>query len=150
MPDRRVRDAHGRLVRLLRENRLRLGVNIGLMNRPGSPVFRRIETALPIFLGIMGVVIAVAIGGFPLGLVALAAGLGVWFLVVLPRIKDQVYDRTLGYVTAEPENFVRAWEAGAVTLQRGGEECRPPGGDWAAFVRETRTQQEQDREDGLA
>lgn len=150
MSDRRVREAHARLVRLLRERRLRLGVNIGLMNRPGSPVFRRIETALPIFLGIMGVVIAVAIGGFPLGIVALTAGLGVWFLVILPRMKDQVYDRTLGYVTAEPDNFVRAWEAGAITLQRGEEECRPPGGDWAAFVRETKTQDEQDREDGVA
>lgn len=150
MPDRRVRDAHARLVRLLRERRLRLGVNIGLMNRPGSPVFRRIETALPIFLGIMGVVGAVAIGGFPLGIVALTAGLAVWFLVILPRMKDQVYDRTLGYVTAEPDNFVRAWEAGAITLQRGEEECRPPEGDWALFVRQTKTQDEQDREDGVA
>jgi len=148
--DRRVRDAHARLVRLLREKRLTLGVNIGLMNRPGSPVFRRVETALPIFLGIMGVVIAVAIGGFPLGIVALTAGLGVWFLVILPRMKDQVYARTLGYVTGDPDAFVRVWEAGAVTLQRGGEECRPPDGDWAAFVRETRTQEEQDREDGVA
>ena len=150
MADRRVRDAHARLVRLLREKRLTLGVNIGLMNRPGSPVFRRVETALPIFLGIMGVVIAVAIGGFPLGIVALTAGLGVWFLVILPRMKDQVHSRTLGYVTAEPDHFVQVWQAGAVTLQRGGEECRAPDGDWAAFVRETRTQEEQDREDGVA
>lgn len=150
MADRSVRSAHARLDRLLRERRLTLGVNIGLMNRPGSPVFRRIETALPIFLGIMGVVIAVAIGGFPLGLLALTAGLAVWFLVILPRIKDQVYERTLGYISSDPEAFLRVWEAGAVTLRRGGEECRPPGGDGAAFVRETRTQQEQDREDGLA
>ena len=148
MADRRVRDAHARLVRLVRENRLRLGVNIGLMNRPGSPVFRRIETALPIFLGIMGVVGAVAIGGFPLGLVALMAGLGVWFLVILPRMKDQVYERTLGYVTGDPDAFVTVWQAGAVTLQREGEECRAPD-DWMAFVRSTRTQEEQDREDGV-
>ncbi len=148
MADRRVREAHARLVRLVRENRLRFGVNIGLMNRPGSPVFRRVETALPIFLGIMGVVGAVAIGGFPLGLVALMAGLGVWFLVILPRMKDQVYERTLGYVTGDADAFVKVWEAGAVTLQREGEECRQPD-DWIAFVRATKTQEDQDREDGV-
>lgn len=148
MADRRVRDSHALLVRLVRENRIRLGVNVGLMNRPGSPVFRRIETALPIFLGIMGVVGAVAIGGFPLGLVALMAGLGIWFLVILPRMKDQVYERTLGYVTSDPDAFVSVWDANAVTLQRDGEECRPPG-DWMAFVRTTKTQEELDREDGV-
>jgi hypothetical protein len=148
--DAKARDAHARLVRLLRENRLRLGVNIGLMNRPGSPVFRRVETALPIFLGIMGVVGGVALGGLALGLVALMAGLGVWFLVVLPRMKDQVYERTLGYVTGDVAHFLAAWEAGAITLERGGEECRPPEGDWQGFVRATLTAREQDREDGLA
>ncbi len=150
MADRRVREAHARLVRLLREKRLALGVNIGLMNRPGSPVFRRIETALPIFLGIIGVIGGVAIGGLALGIVALMAGLGVWFLVILPRMKDQVYERTLGYVTGDPDAFQKVWDAAAVTLQRDGEECRPPEGDWMAFVRETKTREEQDREDGVA
>lgn len=148
--DAKARDAHARLVRLLREKQITLGVNIGLMNRPGSPVFRRVETALPIFLGIMGVVGGVAFGGFALGIVALMAGLGVWFLVVLPRMKDQVYERTLGYVTGDAAHFLTAWEAGAITLQRGGEECRPPEGDWQGFVRATRTSREQDREDGVA
>jgi len=149
MADRRARDAHARLVRLIREKRVNLGVNIGLMNRPGSPVFRRIETALPIFLGIMGVIGAVVIGGFPLGIVALMAGLGVWFLVILPRMKDQVHARTLGYITGDADAFETVWQAGAVTLERGGEECRGPDGDWAAFLRATKTREEQDKEDGL-
>lgn len=149
MADRRVRDAHARLVRLIAEKRLLLGVNIGLMSRPGSPVFRRIETALPIFLGIMGVVGGVAIGGLPLGIIALMAGLGVWFLVILPRMKDQVHERTVGYVTGTPDAFVKVWEAGAVTLSHEGEECRPPDGDWMEFVRRTRTREEQDKEDDL-
>ncbi len=149
MADRRVRDAHARFVRLINESRLHLGVNIGLMNRPGSPVFRRIETALPVFLGIFGVIGALAVGGFPLGLVALVIGLGLWFLFILPRIKEQVHARTLGYVTGDPDAFVVAWQAGAVTLQREGEECRSPDGDWAEFVRTTRTREEQDKEDGL-
>lgn len=150
MADRRVRDAHARLVRLVAEKRLMLGVNIGLMSRPGSPVFRRIETALPIFIGIMGVVGGLAIGGLPLGIVALVVGLGIWFLVILPRMKDQVYERTLGYVTSEPEAFARVWGAGAVTLSRDGEECRPPDGDWVEFVRGTRTREEQEKGEGTA
>lgn len=149
MADRRARDAHARLVRLIEQKRIHLGVNIGLMNRPGSPVFRRIETALPIFLGIMGVVGALAIGGFPLGLVALMIGIALWFLLILPRMKDQVHARTLGYVTGDADAFANVWQAGAVTLQRDGGECRGPEGDWAAFVRETKTREEQDKEDGL-
>lgn len=147
MVDSRTRDAHQRLTRLLAQKRLRLGVNIGLMSRPGSPVFKRIETGLPVFLGIMGVVGAVVFGGLPLGIMALCAGLGVWFLVILPRMKDQVYERTLGFVTSTPDAFVQVWDENAVTLQRGDEECRPPEGDWIAFVHATRTREQEDEDD---
>jgi hypothetical protein len=147
MTDARIRDAHSRLTRLLAQKRLVLGVNIGLMSRPGSPVFRRVETALPIGIGLFGVISATILGGVMLGILALTAGIAVWFLVILPRIKDQVYARTYAFVTSAPEAFLQAWEAAAITLRAGQEECRPPDGDWIAFVRATRTREE-DEADG--
>ena len=147
MADVSSRDAHARLVRLLAQKRLVLGVNIGVMSRPGSPVFRRIETALPTGLGLFGVIGATVIGGVTLGALALTIGVAVWFLVILPRIKDQVYARSYAFVTSSPAAFAQAWEARAITLRAGAEECRPPDGDWIAFVRATPTREE-DEEGG--
>lgn len=135
--------SHARLTRLIMQKRLILGVNIGLMSRPGSPVFRRIETALPLGLGMFGVIAATVFGGVWLGILALTLGIVVWFLFLLPRIKDQVYDRTLAYVLSAPEAFAQVWQAGAVTLRAGERECRPPEGDWQRFVRETKTREEE-------
>lgn len=146
MSEAEIRDAHARLVRLLAQRRLLLGVNIGLMSRPGSPVFRRIETALPIGLGLFGVISATLLGGVMLGILALTIGIAIWFLVILPRIKDQVYARTYAYVTSAPEAFLKAWEAQAITLRAGEAECRPPGGDWIAFVAAARTREEDEEE----
>jgi hypothetical protein len=146
MSEARIRDAHTRLTRLLAQKRLVLGVNIGLMARPGSPVFRRIETALPTGLGLFGVIGATIVGGVVLGAVALTVGVAIWFLVILPRIKDQVYARSYAYVTSSPEAFLQAWEARAITLRSGEEECRPPDGDWIAFVRAVRTRDEEEEE----
>lgn len=146
MSDARIRDAHARLTRLLAQKRLVLGVNIGLMSRPGSPVFRRIESALPIGIGLFGVISATILGGVMLGVLALTAGIAVWFLVILPRIKDQVYARTYAFVTSTPEAFLKAWEATAITLRAGEQECRPPDGDWIAFVRTARTREEDEEE----
>lgn len=136
-------ESHARLKRLIMQKRLVLGVNIGLMSRPGSPVFRRIETALPLGLGMFGVIAATVFGGVWLGILALTLGILVWFLFLLPRIKDQVYDRTLAYVLSAPEAFAQVWEAGAVTLRAGDRECRPPEGDWRRFVAETMTREEE-------
>jgi hypothetical protein len=146
MSSARIRDAHARLTRLLAQKRLLLGVNIGLMSRPGSPVFRRIESALPIGLGLFGVISATILGGVMLGVLALGAGIAVWFLVILPRIKNQVYARTHAFVTSSPEAFLQAWEARAITLRAGEEECRPPEGDWIAVVHAARTREEDEEE----
>ncbi len=143
MTDPQVAQAHARLKRLIAQKRLILGVNIGLMSRPGSPVFRRIETALPLGLGMFGVIAATIFGGVWLGVFALTLGILVWFLFLLPRIKDQVYDRTLAYVLSSPEGFAQVWQAGAITLRAGEREVRSPDGDWQAFLRETMTREEE-------
>jgi len=143
MTDPSLAESHARLKRLVAQKRVVLGVNIGLMARPGSPVFRRIETALPLGLGMFGVIAATIFGGVWLGILALTLGIAVWFLFLLPRIKDQVYDRTLAFVLSAPEAFEQVWQAGAVTLRAGERECRPPEGDWLRFVAETRSREEE-------
>ncbi|MFQ3622578.1 MAG: hypothetical protein SNJ73_03435 [Acetobacteraceae bacterium] len=147
MSTARIRDSHARLKRLVAQKRIFVGVNVGLMSRPGSPVFRRIETALPVGLGLFGVIGATVLGGVWLGVVALTVGLALWFLMILPKIKDQVYDRTLAFVLSSPEAFETVWNARAITLRAGERECRPPDGDWAGFVAEARTREEETDED---
>ncbi len=148
MANAHIRDSHARLKRLVAQKRILLGVNVGLMSRPGSPVFRRIETALPVGLGLFGVIGATVLGGVWLGMLALTIGLVLWFLMILPRIKDQVYDRTLAFVLSSPEAFETVWNAGAITLKAGERECRPPDGDWMRFVLEAKTREEEMEEEG--
>jgi len=116
--------------------RVVVGVNIGLLNRPGSPVFRRIETALPVGTTIFAVIVAFAVGGPHLGLLCLVFGLVGLFFMALPRVRNRVYNRALDYAFADPANLDRLWAMGAVSLADAaerGHELVAPAGDWAAF-----------------
>lgn len=129
--------AHARLTAAIEAKRVHLGVNIGIANRPGSPVFIRRESAVPLFLSFFGVIGATIVGGPMLGVLALGLAGLVWFLLVLPRLRDRVYERTLAYALGGVEEFERMWNAGALSLMtpdRSVAEARGPAADWVAFA----------------
>jgi hypothetical protein len=129
--------AHARLKAAIEAKRVHLGVNIGIANRPGSPVFIRRESAVPLFLSFFGVIGATILGGPMLGVLALGLAGVVWFLLVLPRLRDRVYERSLAYALGGVDEFERMWGAGALSLmtQDGSvPEARGPTADWVAFA----------------
>lgn len=129
--------AHARLTAAIEAKRVHLGVNIGIANRPGSPVFIRRESAVPLFLSFFGVIGATIVGGPMLGVLALGLAGLVWFLLVLPRLRDRVYERTLAYALGGVEEFERMWNAGALSLMTPDgsvAEARGPAADWVAFA----------------
>lgn len=128
--------AHARLKQAVHAQRVRIGVNIGMANRPGSPVFIRRESAVPLFLSFFGVIGATMLGGPVLGIIALGLGLGTWFLLILPRIRDRVYERTLAFALGGVAEFEQMWGAGAISLMHadGSGELRAPAGDWIGFA----------------
>jgi hypothetical protein len=128
--------AHATLAAALRAQRVRLGVNVGLANRPGSPVFIRSESAIPLFLSFFGVIAATMLGGPMLGLLALGLAGAMWLLFIHPRLRDRVYERSLAYVLGGVGELERMWQAGAISLQtaNGEREVRGPQGDWVEFT----------------
>jgi hypothetical protein len=128
--------AHRRLAAAVAAQRVRIGVNVGVANRPGSPVFVRRESAVPIFLSFFGVIAATFIGGPILGVTALGLAGLVWIWLIHPRLRDRVYERSVAFATGGVAEFETMWRAGAISLQQadGGNEIRGPDGDWVAFA----------------
>lgn len=127
--------AHAWLAWAVRNGLVFVGVNMRIMARPGAPAFRRYETMIPSFVGAAGVIGAVAIGGFVLGIVMLTVSLAAWFLVLWPRVRDRVYDRTLTAILSDQGAFEQAWRMGAINLShRTGGECRSPDGHWPSWI----------------
>jgi hypothetical protein len=128
--------AHATLAAAIAAQRVRMGVNVGIANRPGSPVFIRRESAVPLFLSFFGVIAATFIGGPLLGVMALGlAGLA-WVLLIHPRLRDRVYERAVAYASGGVAEFETMWKAGAISLQHadGSGEIRGPDGDWIGFA----------------
>lgn len=135
-PDPARDAAFAELIVWLQEQRAHLGVNIGLMNRPGSPVFRRIEMSLPLFAVAAGTIAALPIGGPHLAFLCLVLGGIGFFFMALPRVKARVYDRTMQLVTNDRAAFEHCWAIGALSLQDA--QARDNNmlggtGDWTSF-----------------
>jgi len=135
-PDPARDAAFAELIGWLQTRRVHMGVNIGLMNRPGSPVFRRIEMSLPLFTVAAGTIVALPFGGPHLAFLCLVLGGIGFFFMALPRIKARVYDRTMQLVSNDRAAFEHCWKVGALSLQ----DAHHPdnamlGGtaDWASF-----------------
>lgn len=127
-------DAFLALRRLLDARALRLGVDIRLMNSPGSPAFRARETAVPMVIGLAASLGATALGGTWAGMAVIAAFLVVWFRVLYPQVRGRVFDRTAALALRDARDFAALWARGALSLHAGAEQCQSPRGDWVAFV----------------
>jgi hypothetical protein len=127
--------AHAKLAAAIAAQRVRMGVNVGIANRPGSPVFVRSESAVPLFLSFFGVIAATFLGGPILGVTALGLAGLVWIWLIHPRLRDRVYERAVAFASGGVVEFETMWAAGAISLQRadGSGEIRGPDGDWVAF-----------------
>lgn len=127
-------EAFAALRRLADAEALRLGVNIRMMNSPGSPAFRRYESAVPIIAGLALSLGATSVVGWWLGAVVIAGFCVAWFGFVYPKVRDRVFDRTMALALRSSRDFAALWGRGALSLHAGTEQCLSPRGDWIAFV----------------
>jgi hypothetical protein len=132
MTDRHVA-AFERLGRAIVDGRVQVAVDMRRMNAPGSPVFNRTENIVPGFAAIgLSLAVMAMLGPGP-GFVVLGSYFVLWYLVLLPRMRMRVHDRTLALALSAPQNFQRLWEMGALQLVSGGATCTAPNGDWTRF-----------------
>ncbi len=128
-----------RLRDLLDAGHVKLGVHIRKMNSPGSPVFRQWENVWPPGLILACSLLATKFVHFYLGAAVLALGCVWWLGKVMPRIKDEVHDRTAALVLANETNFDLWWAKGVlslyVELPDGEKRAAARRDDWRAWVR---------------
>jgi hypothetical protein len=119
---------------LVDAERLRIGVNIRMMNSPGSPAFRRQESAIPIVAGIALSLGATSLAGWWLGAVVITGFCVLWFRFLYPKVRDRVFDRTTALALRSSRDFTALWQRGALSLHTDTEQCLSPRGDWITFV----------------
>lgn len=127
-------EAFAELRRLVDAQVLRIGVNIRQMNSPGSPAFRRYESAVPIIAGLGLSMAASSLVGWWLGATVIVAFCVLWFGWVFPRVRDRVFDRSVALAFRSQRDFAALWKRGALSVQAETEQCLSPRGDWIAFV----------------
>ncbi len=127
-------EAFATLRRLADDETLKLGVNIRMMNSPGSPAFRRYESAIPIIGGLALSLGATSAVGWWLGAVVIVGFCIAWFGFLYPKVRDRVFERTVALALRSPRDFAALWKRGALSLHAGTEQCLSPRGDWIAFI----------------
>jgi len=113
---------------------IQLGVNIRLMNSPGSPAFRRHESAIPIIAGLAASFAVTSLLGWPGGAVVITAFAVLWFGWLYPRVRGHVFDRTVALAFRSSGDFAALWRRGALSLHAQDAHCLSPRGDWISFV----------------
>lgn len=114
---------------------VQIGVNIRLMNSPGSPVFRRHETAIPIIGGLAASLAATSMVNWVVGAVVIGAFGALWFSKLYPKVRGDVFDRTVALAFRSSRDFQALWQKGALQLVvSDAEQCASPRDDWIAFV----------------
>lgn len=120
-----------------RDGRIDLGVDLQLLNKPGSPVFSRSDTLLPWVALICLTIVGWRLGGW---VGALAAGCSTVILIATTinfAVMRRLRKRTLEYALSGVKGFEDLWARGALSLRMAGEaasEVRGPDGDWRAFA----------------
>lgn len=129
-----------RLRELLTADKVKLGVHIRKMNSPGSPVYRATENVAPAALVLVSSFAATVLIHFYLGAAVLAVGCWWWMARVMPRVRDEVFDRTAALVLSDPAQFDFWWSRGVLSLYAklpdGEERAATRRDDWRAWVRD--------------
>ncbi|TCZ60939.1 hypothetical protein [Roseicella aquatilis] len=128
-----------RLRELLDADQAKLGVHIRRMNSPGSPVYRSVENVVPAATILVSSFAATALVHLWLGIAILVVGCWWWLMKHLPRVKDDVFDRTAALVLGDERQFDLWWSQGVLSLfaklPDGTELAATRRDDWRAWVR---------------
>lgn len=120
-----------------RANRLQVGVDVKLLNRPSSPVYSEIDVfAVPIVLWTTGITLLLSWGMLP-WVIDMAFVL-VWQVAGQPRlIAWRLRERVRRLMLVGPENFRVLWKLGGITLALKDQPdriCAAPAGDIRLFA----------------
>lgn len=125
------------LNKAIEANQLRIYLDYGKVNRPGSPIYDVWENLLPVLTPvIIGLILILSVSIF-FGLAFIVAMTLIYITYFKKRADRYLIDRTKTYFTSSYENCIRLWNFGGIVLVNANNKktgCVSPEGDWKEFV----------------
>ena len=121
----------------IEKNQLRLYLDYGRINRPGSPVYDVWENLLPVLTPVViGLILIISVSVF-FGLAFIVAMILVYITYFKKRVDLYLIERTKDYFMQSYNNCVKLWSFGGIVLVNAEDKrhgCVSPEGDWKEFV----------------
>ena len=119
------------------QDKLRIYLDYGKINRPQSPVYDPWKSLLPILVPVL-IGLALIIGvGVIFGLLFIGVMIEVFSVYFKKKIYRRLIERTKAYLVSGYENCEKLWEWGGIVLVNADNKtigCVAPEGDWKDFV----------------
>lgn len=137
MPSRADKLTFHALQKAVEQNKLRIYLDYGRINRPGSPIYDAWECLLPILVPVLIGLLLIISTGIIFGLLFIAAMIVVYSTYFKKKIERKVIERTKSYLVSGYENCEKLWEFGGLVMVNAENKkigCVSPDGDWKDFV----------------
>ncbi len=125
------------LQKAVAQDKLRLYLDYGKVNRPGSPIYNPWECLLPILVPVLiGLILIISVGVI-FGLLFIIAMIIVYSTYFKKKLYRVVIERTKKYLTSSYDNCEQLWKFGGIVLVNAENKklgCVAPDGDWKEFV----------------
>lgn len=129
--------AFNALQKAVEQDKLRIYLDYGKVNRPGSPIYNPWECLLPILFPVLiGLLLIVSVGVL-FGLLFIIAMIFVYSTYFKKKLYRIVIERTKTFLTSDLDKCEQLWNFGGLVLvntenKKSG--CVAPEGDWKEFV----------------
>lgn len=125
------------LQKAVEQDKLRIYLDYGKINRPGSPIYNPWECLLPILLPVLlGLILIVSVGVL-FGLLFIVAMIMIYSAYFKKKLYRIVIERTKKYLVSGLDNCEQLWNFGGIVLVNAENKkigCVSPEGDWKEFV----------------
>ncbi len=125
------------LNRAIENDKLRIYLDYGKINRPGSPVYDPWESLLPILIPVLLGLLLIFSVGVLFGLLFIVAMISVYSVYFKKKIYRRLIERTKRYITTGYEHCDALWNFGGLVFVNAENKklgCVSPEGDWKDFV----------------
>lgn len=119
------------------KDQLRLYMDYGKVNRPGSPIYNPWECLLPILIPVFIGLILIILVGVIFGLLFIVAMIMVYSTYFKKKMYHKVIERTKAYLISSYDSCETLWQYGGIVLVNAADKklgCVAPEGDWKEFV----------------
>lgn len=119
------------------QDKLRIYLDYGKVNRPQSPVYDPWECLLPILVPVLiGLALVVCVGVI-FGLLFIAGMIVIYSTYFKKKLHHRLIDKTKKYMISSFENCEKLWNWGGIVMVNADNKtvgCVAPEGDWKEFV----------------